>query len=337
MKNLNNTLPAEKLTVVENAIQNAFNTTTVEDIILLAGGLSASVVFKIVVNGQQYVLKLDSPGIAPKKYTCMEIAANEGIAPPVYYLNKEDGVSITGFINNMPIQAVFTTPDMLLPQLAKTIRRIHALPPFPVENSLVNTVDGLIAQFKASCMLEGAFFDKLFAYYGEIRKYYPWEDADKVSGHNDLNPNNMVFDGEKIWVIDWDAAFINDRYVDLAIMANFYVTTDDQESIFLNAYFGDSINDYNRARFFVMRQVCRIVYAMLMFKLADNTKPTDTRHNPDMQNISLNRIKEMLRAGKLSLASYDGQLLFGKGMLTEAMNDLQSSRFAFSMDQLKNE
>ena len=27
-----------------------------------------------------------------------------------------------------------------------------------------------------------------------------------------------IYDGSKLWVIDWEAAFLNDRYVDLAIV-----------------------------------------------------------------------------------------------------------------------
>lgn len=294
MQTLHNLIPPSNLAAVKNALLQTFNTTAVKEITLLAGGLSASTVFKIVVTDQPYVLKLYSPAVLINNYllTCMEIAGNAGIAPPVYYLNYPEGITITGFIKNIPLQAVFKSPEVLLPELAKTVRRIHELPPFPTENSLVDTVDGLIARFKASRMLTGPVFDECFAYYDEIRKHYPWHDTDKVSSHNDLNPNNIVFDGEKIWIIDWDAAFKNDRYVDLAITANFYVADDEQENIFLEAYFGDCLKNYNRARFFLMRQVCRLVYAMLMFKLADTTKPAGKGHDPDMQNISLEEIKE---------------------------------------------
>ena len=217
-----------------------------------------------MVNDQEYVLKSDIPPESINERTCMEIAADSGIAPPVYYLNRAEGIAITGFIKPIPLPAVFKSPEGLLSELAKTIRGVHDLPLFPKENSLMDTVDGLIDQFKASRMLTGPVFDKCFAHYEVIRKYYPWNDGDRVSSHNDLNPNNMVFDGEKIWIIDWDAAFKNDRYVDLAITANFYISADEQEDVFLEGYFGNDLNDYNRARFFIMRQICRLVWCMIL-------------------------------------------------------------------------
>ncbi|WP_114937261.1 phosphotransferase [Mucilaginibacter endophyticus] len=335
MQTLNSIIPASSLLAVESALLQTFGTTTVAEIILLAGGLSASSVFKIVVNDQPYILKIDSSPVVVdgQNISCMEVAAQAGIAPPVYYLNRVAGVTITGFIKNMPLQAIYKSPEFLLPEIAKTIRRIHGLPALPTGNSLADTVDGLIVQFRTSGMLTGAAFDEGFAYYDEIRKHYPWNDADKVFSHNDLNPNNMVFDGEKIWIIDWDAAFTNDRYVDLAITANFYVSNDEHENIFLETYFGDSLTDYHRARFFLMRQICRLVYAMLMFKLVYMSN-SGTAHDPDMEGISLKNVKEKLGTGEISLAAYKGQLLFGKALINEALNSMQSPRFASSIAEM---
>ncbi|QEM11013.1 phosphotransferase [Mucilaginibacter rubeus] len=332
---LNSIIPASSLLAVESALSQTFGTTTVAEIILLAGGLSASSVFKIVVNNQSYILKVDSSSgiVKTPSISCMEVAAEAGIAPRVYYLNKAAGVTITGFIKNIPLQAVYKSPEVLLPEISKTIKRMHELPALPTENSLLDTIDGLIAQFKTSGMLTGVAFDECFAYYDEIRKYYPWNDADKVFSHNDLNPNNMVFDGEKIWIIDWDAAFTNDRYVDLAITANFYVANDEHENVFLESYFGNGLTNYHKARFFLMRQICRLVYAMLMFKLAYMSN-SGTAHDPDMEGISLKNVKENLGTGEISLASYEGQLLFGKALINEALNSMRSPRFVASIAQM---
>jgi thiamine kinase-like enzyme len=39
-----------------------------------------------------------------------------------------------------------------------------------------------------------------------------------------LKPENILFDGHRVWLLDWKAALVNDRYFDLAIAANFVVT-----------------------------------------------------------------------------------------------------------------
>jgi thiamine kinase-like enzyme len=55
--------------------------------------------------------------------------------------------------------------------------------------------------------------------------------------------------------VDWEAAFLNDRYSDLAVMANFVVTNDAEEELYLQTYFGEEAGEYRLARFYLMRQV----------------------------------------------------------------------------------
>ncbi|MBB6498816.1 phosphotransferase [Pedobacter cryoconitis] len=329
-------IPEEKLTLVEQALLQAFNTATVSDIIQLTGGLSSSLVYKIIVNDRPYVLKLDKEinPYSAMEPTCAELAARAGVSPPIYYLNHAEGISVTGFVNPIPLRTAYTSSDLLIKELAGTIRAIHAIPLFTKENNLLETVDGLIGGFKISKMLSGPVFDECDHYYGIIRKHYPWHDEDKVSSHNDLNPNNMVCDGQKIWVIDWDAAFKNDRYVDLAIAANFFVHTAEQEEQLLQGYFGDSLSEYNSSRFFIMRQITNIVYAMLMFKLADSSKVPGTAHDPEMQHVNLKEVMEGLGTGKLDLGSYQGQLLYGKAIFNEGLKNMRSPRFTLSIDSL---
>ena len=336
MQTLYSLIPASRSAAVENALVQTFNTKVLQELILLTDGLSAAKVYKIVVKDQHYVLKLADLAEAIHDHSCMEFAANDGVAPPVYYINKTTGVTITGYIQHIPLQTAFNSPNILLMELTKTIRSIHELPLFSKESSLLDTVDGLVNEFKASQMLTGSAFDSCFAYYEVIKACYPWHDSDKVSSHNDLNPNNMIFDGEKIWIIDWEAAFKNDRYVDLAITANFFAVADQEEHIMLETYFGDGLKEYNRARFFIMRQICRIVYAMLMFRLANASARTGAIHDPNMEGVTITVIRKQLADGQLNLAEYQGQLLFGKAMLNEALNNMRSARFDTSIEELSS-
>jgi aminoglycoside phosphotransferase (APT) family kinase protein len=331
-------IPPVRLSAVEKALQQVFQSSDITDISLLTGGLSASPVYKITINSQHYVLKLDPSGRPPGNHmsqsSCMEIAAKAGIAPPLYYLNTEDALTITGFIENKPLRAVFPSPEILMDKLANTIRSIHELPLFAKGNSLLDTVDTLISQVKEFPFPTDIIFEDILAYYDTIKSHYPWHDTDTVSSHNDLNPNNIICDGEKIWIVDWDAAYRNDRYVDLAITANFFVHSEMQEKQFLEAYFGSTLNDYKRARFFIMRQICRLVYAILMFRLAGIANPLPVIDEHELSTASLKTIGEQLGSGKLSLSSGKGQLLYGKAMLNEALNNVRSPRFVSSIGML---
>ena len=264
----------------------------------------------------------------------MNIAAEAGIAPHVYYSHTEDAVSITDFIETRPLSEHFTSPNELLPELVKIIKSIHSTPLFP---KLVNYLDGIdlfIQNFKTSGLLAESATEEHFKYYSQIQKAYPRYDGDIVSSHNDLNPNNILFDGKKIWIIDWEAAFQNDRYVDLANVANRFVTNEMEEEIYLKAYFGDSLDEYKHARLFLMQQVCHMFYALGFLQYAAASRPPDSTCSDSMDTPGLRDVHEQVRTGKISLTTHEGQLLYGKVRLNEALYNMKTPRFASSINKL---
>ena len=87
-------LPATKLNAVERALQSAFQTTEVDSIALLNGGLSSALVYKLVVVGKAYVLRLvmeiNELTDPARQFACMNIAATAGVAPAVRYVSVAD-------------------------------------------------------------------------------------------------------------------------------------------------------------------------------------------------------------------------------------------------------
>lgn len=321
--------PPDRTIAVETALLTAFGTTDIANIEILTGGLSSAHTYKLTVQEREYVLKLSTPGLSTSN---LSLAAAAGIAPVLHYQNNVNGISISDYIANQPLRAVFT-PDKLILEIAATVKAIHLIPSGINGPPLFETVDSLIGQFKQTKMLSGAIFDECFANYEILRSCVPLTGSDRVFSHNDLNPNNILCDGKRIWIIDWDAAHLNDRYIDLANLANFFVHTEEQEQLFLSAYFDGDVDEYKKARFFSMRQVCRIVYAMLMFQLAAQQKPANYEHDQQMDGIDLQLFFALMARGEISLADYDGQLMYGKALLNAATDQMRSTRWALSLAQ----
>jgi thiamine kinase-like enzyme len=327
---LTDTIPQAKLTAVQKALKQVFNTETVDEIQLLAGGLSTALVYRITVKGTNYLLRIvmqpDEMHYPQRQHICMNLAASRDIAPHVYYTNDDDAVAITNFIQAKLIREGFASKQALLTALSSSVKAIHSLPLFPKLVNFMDGVDLFIEQFKALQMFPEQSMEEHFACYAEIQKAYPRCDEDMVSSHNDLNPNNILFDGGKIWVVDWEAAFQNDRYVDLAIVAQTFVNDKQDEELFLQVYFGNELDDLKRARFFLMQQICRMYYAMLMFKLAAAQKPADYQHNAGM-DVSGADFGAKLASGQLSMDTYEGKLLYGKILLNTMLAKMKTERF----------
>ncbi len=330
-------LPEAKLETVESALKMTFNTAIVDSVERLTGGLSTSAVYKIVVHEKPYILKIilkpDAFNDPIRHYTCINLAAQAGVAPFVYCAT-EDGVSITDFIEAKPLPRPLTLYHLI--ELARVVRSIHAAPNFPPLVNYLDGIDGFIQHFQASKLLPEQATQEHFKYYAEIQKAYPRHDPDRVPSHNDLNPRNLLFDGQRIWVVDWEAAFQNDRYVDLAIVANHSVATEAQEETYLKAYFGDSLDDYKRARFFLMRQVCLMFYAMSFMRFATVLQAQNEVIDDRMETVRYRDFTAQIANGAVSLASAEGQFLYAKVLLNEALHNMKTSRFADSINQMNS-
>ncbi len=118
---------------------------------------------------------------------------------------------------------------------------------------------------------------------------YPRRDIELVSSHNDLNPGNVLFGSEQAWLVDWEAAFAADRYVDLAALANFFAESESDKEVILQSYFGAATSDVHRARLFLMQQVNRIFYAMVILNFVAAARPETKLTASDIKEAKFER------------------------------------------------
>jgi thiamine kinase-like enzyme len=275
-------IPQEKSAAVTRGLREAFGVTECEDIRMMKD-LAASLVFRIVVRGSPFLLKISTRTSDPARhYACMKAAADAGLAPRVWHTSVEDMLSIEDFVEAVP----FPAADALV-RIPAALRTLHALPPFAGVPNHINTsctflihkgpaVDGFLQRFQAANLLPKAESEELFARYAQVASVYPHHDPDMVSSHNDLfKPDNILFDGRRVWLVDWEAAFRNDRYADLAVVANLVVTNEAEERIYLQQYFGAPPDPYQLARFYLAQQIAHMFYAMVFLLLGSAGKPID--------------------------------------------------------------
>lgn len=274
-------IPQEKSAAVALGLSETFGVTEPDDIRDLTERPGSNRVFRITVRGAVYLLRINTrAGDMARHFVCMHAAAGAGLAPLVRYASADDRISITDFVEAVPLSA----KDALV-RIPAALRTLHALPPFPT--SPFNTtctfllsqgpaLDGFLQTFRASSIISESETEELLARYKQLAAVYSRLDPDLAPGHNDLfKPDNMLFDGNRLWLVDWEAAFQNDRYADLAVVANMLVTNDYEESIYLQEYFGAPPNDYQRARFYLMRQLAHMFYALAFLTLGSPGKPLD--------------------------------------------------------------
>src|SRR4051794_9582598 len=102
-------IPQEKSASVLHGLHEAFGTTAIEDIRSITQGISSDLVFRLVVKGSPYLLRImthiDERMDPGRIFASMSAAAEAGLAPRVRYSNAEHGIAITDFVEAVPFPA----------------------------------------------------------------------------------------------------------------------------------------------------------------------------------------------------------------------------------------
>jgi aminoglycoside phosphotransferase (APT) family kinase protein len=312
---------------VSHALYATFGVHESEEIHPLTTGLSTALVFRIQVKEKAYLLRIitrtDAMADPTHEYTCMKAAAEAGIAPRILYTNIADRIAITDFVATTPFPVA--EARIKLPALLK---RLHSLPPFPFRVNYLDAADGFIRKFQAANLLPEHMTAELFRQYEKIIRVYPRNSADLVACHNDLKPENTLFDGHCVWLVDWEAAFLNDRYLDLAIVANFVTTNDPEEKEYLQTYFGDALSEYHHARFFLMSQLLHLFYLAYFLLVCSNAGIPIDLHLP---RPGFKAFHDGIWSGNISLADSDHKQQYAFAHMEQLLHNFQLKRYETSL------
>jgi aminoglycoside phosphotransferase (APT) family kinase protein len=327
-------IPQEKSAAVTRGLREAFGVTEFEDIRKMTKGHTSALVFRIVVKGRPYLLRIimhTNSMIGPtRQFTCMKAAAAAGLAPHVWCTSTEDQISITDFVEEAPFPATEA-----LVRMPTVLRTLHTLPRFPEGVHAFDTscmfllhkgtaVEGFFRKFQEANILSQGESEELFAWHAQVSAIYPHHDPDMVPSHNDLfKPDNILFDGRRVWLVDWEAAFLNDRYADLAVVANLVVTNDAEERLYLEEYFGQPPDPYQLARFFLMQQVVHMFYATVFLLLGSSGEPVDLSEKAPEFEVFHRR----MWAGEVNLADKDTKIVYGRVHWERLVQNMRRTRF----------
>jgi aminoglycoside phosphotransferase (APT) family kinase protein len=303
--------------LVERALRAAFGTATYDDATPVAGGMSSALILRMVVAGRAYLVRVGgSPHAdAATEMANVRSAAEAGLAPKVWYASIEDRTMITDFIERRPFSSNAGV------QIAALISRLQTLPPYARVLHQLDFTTGMIERYREAKLGGGAA--DVLAGFAEVAAGYPRDAA--VACHNDLKAANIVFDGVRPWFVDWEAAFSNDRYADLANSASFFCTDADR---FLSAYLGAPAEPVHHARFFLMRFAVHVSYVAFVGLLAarGGAGPQPTP--------GFRAFHDGLIDGSIDLLSPERKQEYANVHLAAARELLESSRFAASLAQV---
>jgi thiamine kinase-like enzyme len=223
----------------------------------LKGGIT-NANFLVRDRGDRYVVRIagDVPTHGIMRFN--ELAASRaahaaGLSPEVVY--AETGAIVLRYIDGRTLTAELVREPATLDRIVTLVKRCHMDVPRHLRGpALFFWVFHVVRDYAASLRdVQSPHVDRLPALIDCAERLERMVGAiDIVYGHNDLLAGNLIDDGTRLWLIDWDYAGFNTPLFDLGGLASNNELTDEQEKWLLERYFGRKDADLVR-RFMAMR------------------------------------------------------------------------------------
>jgi hypothetical protein len=201
--------------------------------------------------------------------------------------------------------------------LGELISRVQATPCFPFFVNYADIVARLFAHVRRTGLFAEGVLDSHVKRLEQLREAYDTGLAGLVSSHNDPVPSNILFDGERLWLIDWESAYRNDPLVDVAIVLDSLARSPELETVLLEAWLRRTPDEALWARLAVTRALTCLYYAgvVLSASAAASWMTGDT----DLSAPTPAELQQAVRAGRLKPGAPQTKHVLGKMLLASFM------------------
>lgn len=233
--------------------------------------------FKIEYGDNAYVLRLldlELPFKSRQQQTSLyEQLSDQGVSPNVVFKSGYDGIVVTKFIESIPKWHAHLRENALA-NLASKLRKFHSNK-IDVECSATILTCGLpkLRMMRAKELVEKTSRLNFFKTVIEQFELFQEHIKNETFAHNDLNPNNILYDGANFWIIDLESAGYGSKYFDIAMIVAAARFSTDNEKLFLQQYFGRDLTIYENSQIRVMKAMARLRLSISF--LANNTDEKD--------------------------------------------------------------
>jgi thiamine kinase-like enzyme len=285
------------------------------------GGVSGAIVLLIETNGRHFVLRIEGPASPlrnPHQYESMRIAAAAGIAPRIHYLNAEDRVVMMDFIEDRPLETYPGGRQGLAQAIGAMLKKLQALPLFPCFTDYPDVVDRLWTHVCKTGLFAPGLLDAASQRLIDIRKAYALHAEKYASSHNDFLPRNLLFDGERLWLIDWENGYRNDPLVDLATALDNFAPSPELEEAVLYAWLGQTPDRLLRDRLVLVRSLTRLYYAGVLFSASASV--ARAKPDPSLSAPTSAEFERAIRNGHLKAETTETTHVLGKMFLASFLS-----------------
>lgn len=141
------------------------------------------------------------------------------------------------------------------------------------------------------------------------------KDQRRVFSHNDANPANLIWDGSRVWMVDWERAALAHPYIDLATFSVFAVLPDEDALGLLSVQERSPILVEQREMFLLLLNYVRAIYGAVFLRLIPDLTVVEFAERE--KTPTLPECYGLIGKGSLELRTPAGQALLGAAILRQ--------------------
>ncbi len=242
-------------------------------------------------------------------------AADRGVAPEILHADEHAHAIVSRRVGGAALRFALADPgqrDVALAGVIAQLRALHAVDATGVEEGdpIARTRGVHAAQvarpgFPAFARNIDPVLDTIAAALDRDRR--------RVVSHNDVNPTNVLWDGSRAWLVDWEVAGLSHPFYDFAALAMFIRLEDEPAHALLAMQEQRTVTPDERATFDLLRRLAALLCGLTFLSLMPDLEALPTTP-PTLADVYAE-----LRAGRLSFADARGMGAFGSALLRNGL------------------
>jgi aminoglycoside phosphotransferase (APT) family kinase protein len=282
-------------------------------------GLSGAGVYAVDAARGAFILRIQGAAHDDARWhqqlLVLRRAATQGIAPAVVHVDEAARAVVSARVAGVPLPAALGDPSQrgaAISGVVQQLRALHALDASGVEerDAVVYARETFAAQqgrrgFPVWALPLTHTIDRVAEMLAA--------DTRRVLSHNDVNPGNVLWDGTRAWLVDWEVAGLAHPFYDFAALATFLMFDDATANALLALQEQTQLMDADHEMLAVLRKLAALLLGCTFLGMV----PSLEAHVPPTRDdaLPLPDVYARLRSGALALQSPEGQAAFGLALL----------------------
>lgn len=220
--------------------------------------------FSFEVNSKRYIMRVPGEGTEKlinrkHEYDVYQAIKDENICDPVIYMNPENGYKITEYIHNA--HACDSTD---FSDVSKCMNKLHAFHDKKLKVNHTFEVFEELEKYESYWQGTPSIYrdyktTKVHIY--ELKEFVDTQPKEWGLSHIDSVPDNFLFSDDKLYLIDWEYAGMQDQHIDIAMFAIYSLYDREDVEKLIDAYFDGQCKDLVRIKIYAYIAICGLLWS----------------------------------------------------------------------------